>query len=521
MVVEKLFGIVVCIEMVTALGRHDTTSTVEDEVPDERQPELNARECLPRTSTRCSYAHGVDLALVETAQDFSPEPNDCRFESIRGLHPIELNRIATQSSQQAATVGCGRDGNRVKSGTSKSLPPFGANKPYPPQLPDRDAYVVEFDGPDDPLHPQCWPLRKKIFITVILAYTTLTATFSSSIFASVAHIVAHRYGVGDEVGILGTSLYVLGFAFGPPFWAPLSELRGRRLPLLVSMFGFTVFSISTATGKDIQTVLICRFFGGLFAACPVTIVAAVISDMFDARSRGVAITLFAATVFTGPLLAPFVGGFIANSDSLDWRWTEYIASIMGFLAFVLAVLFLEESYAPVILIDKAAELRRSTKNWGIHAKQEEIEVDVKEIVSKNFSRPLRLLFTEPIILLLSIYTSFIYGLLYLLITAYPLVFIDVHGFNPGQSGLTLFGMIVGQFLAAASVIAQQPWYTKKLAENGGTPVPEWRLPSVMVGGISFAVGIFWFGWLVVSSIFGDSKSKIYLFLLTLREKDWI
>ena len=26
------------------------------------------------------------------------------------------------------------------------------------------------------------------------------------------------------------------------------------------------------------------------------------------------------------------------------------------------------------------------------------------------------------------------------------------------------------------------------------PVPEWRLPPVIVGGVSFAIGLFWFGW---------------------------
>jgi DHA1 family multidrug resistance protein-like MFS transporter len=145
-------------------------------------------------------------------------------------------------------------------------------------------------------------------------------------------------------------------------------------------------------------------------------------------------------------------------------------------------------------VDKAADLRRRTKNWGIHAKQEEIEVDFRELVSKNFSRPLRLLFTEPIVLLLSIYMSFIYGILYLFLTAYPLVFVGVHGFNSGQSGLTFFGMIAGQLIAGGVVLAQQPWYTRKLAANNGIPVPEWRLPSVMAGGVSFAIGIFWFGW---------------------------
>lgn len=70
------------------------------------------------------------------------------------------------------------------------------------------------------------------------------------------------------------------------------------------------------------------------------------------------------------------------------------------------------------------------------------------------------------------------------------MFVGVHRFNSGESGLTFFGMIFGQLLGGLAVILQQPWYTRKLAANNGIPVPEWRLPSVMAGGISFAIGIF-------------------------------
>ncbi|KAG6004796.1 hypothetical protein E4U21_000752 [Claviceps maximensis] len=344
------------------------------------------------------------------------------------------------------------------------------------------------------LHVCSSDLRKKLLTSAMLSFTTLTASFASAIFSSATSVVARQYGVSAEVGLLGTTFYVLGFAFGPTLWAPMSELRGRRLPLVLSMFGFTLFSIACATGKDIQTILICRFFAGFFGACPLAVVAAVFSDMFDNRTRGIAVTIFSMATFTGPLLAPFIGGYMVTSPSLGWRWTEYLVTIMGGVAFVVDLLFLEETYPPVILVQKASDLRRRTKNWGIHAKQEEIEVDFSELLQKNFTRPIRLLFTEPIILLLSIYMSFIYGILYLFLTAYPLVFVGVHGFSLGKSGLTFFGMVLGQLLAGVAVIVQQPWYNRKLVGNHGIPVPEWRLPSMMVGGIAFAIGIFWFGW---------------------------
>lgn len=327
----------------------------------------------------------------------------------------------------------------------------------------------------------------------MLAYTSICSTFDSAIFSASSKNVSSYFGVGLEVSVLSSTLYIVGYASGPLLWAPLSELKGRRPGIIIAMLGFGIFNTAVATSKDIQTLMICRFFCGIFGSSPLAVVAAVFSDIYNNRTRGIAIACFSCTVFLGPLVAPFIGGFI-NMSYLGWRWTAYIPAFMGYTAFVLNLLFLKESYPPVVLVEKAAELRRRTKNWGIHAKQEEIEVDLKELMVNNFSRPLRLLFGEPLILAVTIYLSFIYGLLYCFLTAYTVVFQGVYGMNAGVGGLPLFGMVVGLFIAAAYIIISSKWYNQKLDKNGGVPVPEWRCPPVIVGGGLFAAGLFWFGW---------------------------
>jgi DHA1 family multidrug resistance protein-like MFS transporter len=273
----------------------------------------------------------------------------------------------------------------------------------------------------------------------------------------------------------------------------MSELYGRRPPIVIAAFGFSIFSTAVAVGKDLQTVLICRFFADIFGSCPLAVVAAVFADMFNNKLRGLAVAVFSATVFMGPLLAPFIRGFITESY-LGWRWTEYVSAIMGFTTFCLTLVFLPETYAPVVLVAKAEELRRRTKNWGIHAKQEEIEIDFKELIVKNISRPMRILFTEPIVLLITLYMSFIYGILYLFLTVYALLFQGVYGWSPGISGLAYFGMLTGEIIAFIYVVLDNPRYARKLEANNNIPVPEWQLPMSMVGSVVFAGGLFWFGW---------------------------
>ncbi|KAJ5242673.1 Major facilitator superfamily domain general substrate transporter [Penicillium citrinum] len=457
----------------------------------EEKPHASAETNRPTTSGTTGSSSGSSSSVeydpyIHRLQSRNTEVD---LERRRSTTSQALSRIETQRLQHQLTVG-----ESVKSRPSKTpLPAFGAGKPYPPPLPNRDDYVVEFDGPDDPLYPQNWPLWTKVYIGAMLAFTSICSTFDSAIFSSSSQNVAKEFSVGLEVSVLSSSLYIVGYASGPLIWAPLSELKGRRPGIVFAMLGFGIFNTAVAVSKDLQTLMICRFFCGIFGSSPLAVVAAVFSDIFNNRTRGIAIACFSSTVFLGPLIAPFIGGFI-NMSYLGWRWTAWIPAFMGYAAFVMNLFFLKESYPPVVLVEKASELRRRTKNWGIHAKQEEIEVDFRELIVNNFSRPLKLLFYEPLIMAVTIYLSFIYGLLYCFLTAYTLVFQQEYGMNAGVGGLPLFGLVVGLFIAAAYVILSSPSYVKKLDKNNNMPVPEWRLPPVMVAGAMFAAGLFWFGW---------------------------
>lgn len=77
------------------------------------------------------------------------------------------------------------------------------------------SYIVEFTGPDDPLNPLNWSIRKRVFATIMLSLTTFVVTFASSVFSSALRVVAVEFDISDEVATLGTSLFVVGFAVGP------------------------------------------------------------------------------------------------------------------------------------------------------------------------------------------------------------------------------------------------------------------------------------------------------------------
>lgn len=98
--------------------------------------------------------------------------------------------------------------------------------------------------------------------------------------------------------------------------APFSETNGQRLPMLLSTVGFALFMLATAIDKDIQAVLICRFFGGAFASAPLAVPGAVIADMFEFRQRGTAVASLVAMVFLGPIISLVIGAFMSENQSV-------------------------------------------------------------------------------------------------------------------------------------------------------------------------------------------------------------
>ena len=75
------------------------------------------------------------------------------------LHPVELDRISRQRTQHQLTVGSRPDAAGRQRSTA-TIMTLGAGKPVPPRD-EKEEYLVEFDGVDDPAHPQNWPFRTK------------------------------------------------------------------------------------------------------------------------------------------------------------------------------------------------------------------------------------------------------------------------------------------------------------------------------------------------------------------------
>lgn len=174
---------------------------------------------------------------------------------------------------------------------------------------------------------------------------------------------------------------------------------------------------------------------------------------------------------------------------------------MGFLGafsgvvWIIGSLLIPETYAPVLLRRRAEKLSKlSGKIYRSKLEVDQGKVSLKESFKVALSRPWLLLFREPIVFLLSLYMAIVYGTLYMLFAAYPIVFEGVRGWNQGVGSLPFLGIMVGMLMAVAYSIWDNKRYIRVQDENDGFAPPEARLAPCLIASIAIPVGLFWFAW---------------------------
>jgi MFS family permease len=400
----------------------------------------------------------------------------------------------------AASSRSHRDAGDVEKGPELGQPPS-----TPIQTHD-DAFLVKWEE-NDPANPRNWKSSYKAFLTFQLGMLALCGSFGSSVIAPAEGVIAQEFEVSREVTVLCIALYVLGqyyalrmvkvslslttvgFAFGPCLWAPISEVYGRKVSILPAVFVLALFSIGSATSHSAASLFVTRFFAGVFGSAPISNVSAALGDLYEPAARGIAVTFYAVCVCGGPTLGPVTGA--ALTVTKGWRWTEYIEAIWVAANFFVALVTMPEVFHAVLLKRKAVRLRKETGDSRYWHPHENEKIRLSNIVTKYLIRPLRMLITEPMITCIALYASFVYGLLYMTLEIFPIVYLEERQWQLVVSTLPFLGIFVGVIAAMGLNIANQPYYIRAVAANKGRAVPEARLPPMFLGGWLFVIGLFW------------------------------
>ncbi|KAK7742890.1 hypothetical protein SLS63_000458 [Diaporthe eres] len=113
-----------------------------------------------------------------------------------------------------------------------------------------------------------------------------------------------------------------------------------------------------------------------------------------------------------------------------------------------ALALMRETYEPVLLERKAARSSKPTGSNNIHSRTTALGPNDPpgKVLLRTFVRPTKMLVLSPIISMMSLYSAFMFGLIYLLFTTFPAVFEETYGFRPGIAGLVYLGLGLGMIV---------------------------------------------------------------------------
>jgi DHA1 family multidrug resistance protein-like MFS transporter len=141
------------------------------------------------------------------------------------------------------------------------------------------------------------------------------------------------------------------------------------------------------------------------------------SDIWRPQQLGVISPFAISTIFAAPATGPIFGSFLVKWGSFGWL--SWLTMILGGILFVLN-LFVNETYVPVILRNKAIKMRHEGLN--VVAPIEAMPPTLKNLSQNYVIRLFVMLVQDGALLFLSMYSSICYGLLYACLSAFPTSF---------------------------------------------------------------------------------------------------
>lgn len=354
-----------------------------------------------------------------------------------------------------------------------------------------------WDGPEDPENPKNWSLTRKWLATITVAMFTFITPIASSMIAPALVNVAEDLDVrpGFQTSLL-LSIFVLAYVIGPLFLGPLSEVFGRTKVLQSSFMFFLVFCLACGFAQNKAQFLAFRFISGLGGSAPLAIGPGVLADMWPPEQRGKALGYYTAGPLLGPAIGPIFGGFI--SQNTTWRWVFWSTAAFTCVIQFVGFFALRETYAPLILEQKAA---RQAKAAGINILS--IPIDkrtprLSTLVTRALQRPMFLLFTQPIIQALALYQLYNYGVVYLVLTTFPDVWVGIYNEESSIGGLNYLSIGLGFLIASifAAPLNDKIYVYLKYTRGNGSGKPEYRIPLMFPASLLVVVGLFTYGWTV-------------------------
>ena len=164
--------------------------------------------------------------------------------------------------------------------------------------------------------------------------------------------------------------------------------------------------------------------------------------------------------------------------------------------FLFMLVAFPETSSDNILLRRAKRLRAVTGNDQYRSQSEiqQAKASFQSTIADSLLKPLQICVQDPSVLFINVYSSFIYGVYYSYFEAFPLVYIDIYGFNIGELGLVFLNVIVAISIAMALYFSWLAFsFQPKIAAHGLKSQEQVLIPALYVC-FCMPVGLFIFAW---------------------------
>jgi MFS transporter, DHA1 family, multidrug resistance protein len=150
--------------------------------------------------------------------------------------------------------------------------------------------------------------------------------------------IARDFHVPVSATQLMLTVFLVGMALGQLVFGPLSDVFGRRRPLVAGLVIYSAASVWCACASSIEALVAARLLAGFGGSSAIVTARAVVRDMYEGRRAAQYLSRLTLVVAVAPVLAPTIGAQLMRATS--WRGLFWVLSGFGvavIAAFVAAV----------------------------------------------------------------------------------------------------------------------------------------------------------------------------------------
>ncbi|KAG1863137.1 MFS general substrate transporter, partial [Suillus subluteus] len=339
----------------------------------------------------------------------------------------------------------------------------------------------------DPRDPRNFSYAQKWTITLLgCVFAGITAAASSSYSISYESMMKDLNCTRLQA-TLGLSLYAIGFGIVPLISSSFAEECGRRPVYIMSSALFFLAEVMNALAPNIQTVVVSRALQGAFGACGASLIGGSIADIWQPHERGLPMSLYAFSSLFSFGLGSALGGLISASPHLGWRWVQWVHAMFTGAFMLGVILVMSETRSSIILAHIAKDTRKMTGDPRYRSSAEIDRPSMTSLIKTSCTRPLYLLFTEPIVQSFSLWVGFVWGVVYCLFESVTTEFQSVYNFSVRDTG---FVLLVGAIIGFLANMYQETLYRKYFPIKG----QEARLYMPCAAAFVLPVSMFIYAW---------------------------